>query len=151
VRPMAQKFLADMSEHFEIFIFTASNSCYADVVLDFLDPQRRYVAHRLYRESCVQSSNGVFIKDLRVIANRELANMVLVDNASYSFAFQMDNGIPIVPFYDSKQDIEFGPLSRYLLQLSREPDLRDLNRRTFKLHEISLVSTIEQAYKLYHN
>jgi len=45
----------------------------------------------------------VFIKDLRVI-DRDLADMVLVDNASYSYAYQLANGIPIVPFYDSKQD-----------------------------------------------
>jgi CTD small phosphatase-like protein 2 len=31
--------------------------------------------------------------------------MVLVDNAAYSYIFQLDNGIPIIPFYDSKSDI----------------------------------------------
>ena len=39
------------------------------------------------------------MKDLRIIANRSLKDMVIVDNAVYSFAFQLDNGIPIVPFY----------------------------------------------------
>ena len=39
------------------------------------------------------------MKDLQIIANRSLKDMVIVDNAVYSFAFQLDNGIPIVPFY----------------------------------------------------
>ena len=29
-----------MSEYFEIIIFTASHSCYANVVLDYLDPNK---------------------------------------------------------------------------------------------------------------
>lgn len=44
------------------------------------------------------------IKDLRVIAGRDLKDVVLVDNAAYSFGFQLDNGIPIIPYYDNKND-----------------------------------------------
>jgi CTD small phosphatase-like protein 2 len=28
--------------------------------------------------------------------------MVLVDNSAYSYAMQLDNGIPILPFYEGK-------------------------------------------------
>ena len=38
------------------------------------------------------------VKDIRII-NRNLSDIVLVDNAAYSYAFQLDNGIPILPFY----------------------------------------------------
>ena len=77
-----------MSEFFEIIIFTASHGCYANVVLDFLDPDGLYIQHRLFRESCIQTPEGIYVKDLRVI-NRDLKNMVIVDNAAYSFAFQV--------------------------------------------------------------
>lgn len=30
--------------------------------------------------------------------------MILVDNAAYSYAFQIDNGIPIIPYYEGKID-----------------------------------------------
>jgi CTD small phosphatase-like protein 2 len=30
--------------------------------------------------------------------------MLLVDNAPYSYYFQMENGVPIVPYYDNKDD-----------------------------------------------
>ena len=75
-----------MSKHFEIIIFTASHECYANVVLDYLDPKNKYIQHRLYRDSCIQTEGGIYVKDLRVI-NRNLNEMVIVDNASYSFAF----------------------------------------------------------------
>jgi CTD small phosphatase-like protein 2 len=29
-----------------------------------------------------------------------------VDNAVYSFGYQLDNGIPIIPFYEDKRDEE---------------------------------------------
>lgn len=35
--------------------------------------------------------------------------MVLVDNSAYSYAMQLDNGIPILPFYEGK-DYELPPL-----------------------------------------
>lgn len=43
------------------------------------------------------------VKDLRVI-DRDLSQMVLVDNAAYSYIYQLDNGIPIIPFYHGNQD-----------------------------------------------
>jgi CTD small phosphatase-like protein 2 len=42
--------------------------------------------------------------------------MVLVDNASYSYAMQLDNGIPILPFYEGK-DFELFGLESYLNKL----------------------------------
>ena len=40
----------------------------------------------------------MYVKDLRVIG-RDLKSMVLVDNAAYSYAYQLGNGIPILPYY----------------------------------------------------
>jgi len=50
------------------------------------------------------TEEGVHIKDLRVIGNRDLKDLVIVDNAAYSFGYQIDNGVPIIPFYDNKND-----------------------------------------------
>lgn len=68
-------------------VFTASHKAYADVVLDYLDPKKEYIEYRLYRDSCVQTEEGVYIKDLRIIKNRSLKDMVIIDNAVYSFGF----------------------------------------------------------------
>lgn len=138
-----------MSRLFEVIIFTASNSCYADVVLDHLDPDHKFISHRLYRESCVQTPSGMFVKDLRVIGGREIENMVLVDNASYSFGLQLDHGIPIVPFYDSRQDIELLVLAKYLEKLAASKNIAEVNRKAFKLREISDSVSVEEAYKLF--
>ena len=49
------------------------------------------------------TSGGMYTKDLRIL-NRSLEDVVLIDNAAYSFGWQIDNGIPILPFYDSDED-----------------------------------------------
>jgi len=46
--------------------------------------------------------------------NRELENIILVDNAAYSYFFQLSNGVPILPFYDEKNDKELMILLKYI-------------------------------------
>lgn len=52
----------------------------------------------------MQTEEGAYVKDLRVIGNRRLSDMLLVDNAVYSFAYQVGNGVPILNFYENKED-----------------------------------------------
>lgn len=104
MRPYARECLEELSKHFEVIVFTASHGCYAVKVLEELDPENKYISHRLFRESCVQTEEGVHIKDLRIFANRNIKDLVLIDNAAYSFAMQLANGIPILPYYHNKAD-----------------------------------------------
>jgi len=91
------------------------------------------------------TEEGVYVKDLRVIANRNMQDMILVDNAAYSFGYQIENGIPIVPFYDNKDDLELKHLIPYLKFLSSAKDPREINKITFKLHMYSQYPTPEQV------
>ena len=76
------------------------------------------------------------MKDLRVITNRDLKDMVLVDNSVYSFAYQIDNGIPIISFYDDPNDEELLHLMYYVQCLSDCDDCRDKNRQAFELFRL---------------
>ena len=51
-----------MGELFEVVVFTASLSKYADLVIDVLD-KNRVVKHRLFRESCIPHK-GSYVKVL---------------------------------------------------------------------------------------
>ena len=78
----------------------------------------------------------MYIKDLRIIKNRELSDMVIVDNAVYSFGFQLDNGIPILPFYKDPKDEELVHLTYYLKCIAQYSDIRNQNRNAFQLQEL---------------
>ena len=56
------------------------------------------------------------MKDLGIIKEEQfnLKDIVIVDNSVYSFAYQIDNGIPIIPFYRDKTDEEMLHLVYYL-------------------------------------
>lgn len=131
LRPYVRDVLKSLSQEFEIIIFTASHRGYADKVIDILDPDKQWVSHRLFREHCFQSKQGVYVKDLRVI-NRKMKDMIIVDNALYSYGLQIDNGVPIIPYYNCKEDAELLMLQEYLLSLREEDDIREINRSVFK-------------------
>lgn len=137
IRPYAIDCLKAANEHFQVIVFTASHQSYADVVLDFLDPTGELIQYRLYRDSCYQTPEKVYVKDLRIIGNRNLEDLVIVDNAVYSFGFQLENGIPIIPFYDDQSDEELYHLIPYLEILCDCPDVREKNREAFQLLELS--------------
>ena len=69
-----------MAEHFEIMVFTASSSFYANPVLDMLDPNKNLISYRIFRENCIQLKEGLLVKDLRIFKGRSLEDMVIVDN-----------------------------------------------------------------------
>ena len=132
IRPFALECLREVNKEFEVFVFTASHPCYANVVLDYLDPKKELIHQRFFRDSCI-NMGGVFIKDLRIFGNRNLKDMIIVDNAAYSFAYQLDNGIPIVSWHDDLYDRELFNLMDYVKALSAVEDIRDINEQTFHL------------------
>lgn len=133
LRPFVKEWLAEANKYFQVIVFTASHKIYADAVLDFLDPKKELFQYRLYRDSCTQVDGGVYVKDLNIFKNRQLKNLTIIDNSVYSFGFQLDNGVPIVPFYDDPLDEELHHLKFYLRSLSQKWDMREQNIEAFQL------------------
>jgi CTD small phosphatase-like protein 2 len=79
----------------------------------------------MYRQHCFLTPENYYVKDLRIIGNRPMKDIVLVDNSVYSFAYQLSNGVPIVPFYrQPPQDEEMLHLIYYLTCLAQVDDVR---------------------------
>ena len=128
IRPYIMECLEEANKNFQVIVFTASHQIYADAILDYIDPNHEYIEHRLYRQHCFLTEEGYYVKDLRIFGDRDLKDVVIVDNSVYSFAFQIDNGIPIIPFYNDKSDEEMLHLVYYLNCLAGVDDVRDQNR-----------------------
>lgn len=131
IRPGLQAFLRQVSRQYELVIFTASQSFYANEVLNIIDPSNELISYRLFHEHCFRSAGGHLIKDLRILKNRAPGATVLVDNAAYSYALQPANGVPVLPFFADKKDAELPDLAAYLAELAKAPDVREQIARDF--------------------
>ena len=64
-----------------------------------------------------------------------MIDIIIVDNASYSFGYQIDNGLPILPYYDNKNDIELKNLISYLKSIHHVKDVREVNKKMLKINQ----------------
>ena len=105
-RPYLKTFLKEVSEYFDLAIFTAATKIYADTILDYIDQKNEFFQFRLYREACIPIQNKVYIKDLRIIKDYDPSNVILMDNSLYSFMNQPSNGMLVNSFYMNHKDIQ---------------------------------------------
>lgn len=110
-----------MSKYYEIVIYTASLSLYADPLLDELDPYG-HATYRLFREHCT-FLNNVFVKDLTQLG-RDLKDVIIVDNSPACYSLQPENAVPIATWIDDQQDSQLLQLIPLLKLLSRVGDVR---------------------------
>ncbi|KAH8982711.1 NIF-domain-containing protein [Lactarius akahatsu] len=120
-RPGVDNFLKKMGEIYEIVVFTASLSKYADPVLDKLDIHH-VVAHRLFRESCY-NHKGNYVKDLSQLG-RPIADTIILDNSPASYIFHPNNAVPVSSWFNDPHDTELTDLCPFLADLSTTEDVR---------------------------
>lgn len=85
------------------------------------------------------------MKPLQVL-NRDLSRLVIIDNSAICFCKDLDNGIPIVSFFDNKNDLELLMLLGYLEQLENAVDVREFNRKHLKLYKYSRHDNLKSLY-----
>lgn len=106
-----------MRKYFEIVIFTASHKSYAQSIIKVLTQDEDLVDHCFFRDQCVVLNNKIHIKSLAIFEDRKLENTIIIDNNLYSFAFDLNNGLPILPFYDNKKDNQLFELKTFLAKI----------------------------------
>jgi RNA polymerase II subunit A small phosphatase-like protein len=151
IRPGVKKFLQKMGKLYEIVIFTASVSKYADPLLDIID-RNHNCSCRLFREHC--SIVGItYIKDLKKLG-RDLKDIIIVDNSPLSYSFNHENGLPILTWFNDKNDRELYNITPILEFLSNVYDVRDYIKQIV-LNDVfsydKAIKVIENYSKLKHD
>lgn len=121
VRPGTEFFLQRLSKCYELIIYTASLSKYADPLVDILDV-RGVIDARLFREHCT-SIQGVYVKDMSLLG-RPMNDSLIIDNSPTSYTFHPENAIPILSWYDDPKDRCLFELIPLLESLSEVDDVR---------------------------
>lgn len=120
-RPGVDEFLKRVSEHYEIMIYTASLSKYADPLLDKLDIHQ-VISIRLFRENCT-FHDGHYVKDLSLI-NRDISSTIIVDNSPMSYKFHPENAIDCSSFLYDPRDVELWQIGDFLCGIRGCEDVR---------------------------
>jgi len=132
-RPYVDQFLIECAKYYEVVVFTASLSKYANPLLDILDTQN-VIAHRLFRESCVLHGQA-YVKDLSKLG-RPMRDIIIVDNSPLSYAFQPTSAIPILSWFDDRNDRQLPELLPVLKTTLRDIDdvrhLLDANNKSYE-------------------
>ena len=114
-----------MHKHYEMVIFTASLSKYADPLMQQLDPEGM-CAYKLFREHCTFFNNA-FVKDLTRLG-RNMEDVIIVDNSPVAYLFQPENALPAVSWYEDPKDDELSRLATLLERMAYEGDVRKVIR-----------------------
>ena len=147
VRPHVEEFLERMSKRFELVIFTASISKYANPLLNIVD-KMGYVPFRLFREHCTLI-NTAFVKDLSLLG-RDFKDIIILDNNPTAYSLNHYNGFPIKSWFDDKNDDELLKICPILEFLSYVPDVRDYIKKIVVQNKVQFDS-VKQIIINYRN
>ncbi len=127
------EFLKRMHKIYELVIFTASLSKYAEPLMQQLDPTQM-CSYLLFREHCTFFNNA-FVKDLTRLG-RQMKDVIIVDNSPVAYLFQPENAMPAVSWYDDKSDTELLRIANLLERIAQEDDVRKVVRTVISNNRI---------------
>ena len=97
LRPFLFGFLEEVSQFYELIIFTLATEAYTNSVIGAIENDKKYFDYIFYREHAIIVGND-FVKDLTRIG-RPLNSTIIIDNMPQNFRLQKENGICIKPFW----------------------------------------------------
>ncbi|XP_050789378.1 CTD nuclear envelope phosphatase 1-like [Gopherus flavomarginatus] len=123
-----------VSQWYELVVFTASMEIYGSAVADKLDNNRSILKRRYYRQHCTLEL-GSYIKDLSVV-HSDLSSVVILDNSPGAYRSHPDNAIPIKSWFSDPSDTALLNLLPMLDALRFTADVRSVLSRNLHQHRL---------------
>jgi CTD small phosphatase-like protein 2 len=129
LRPGTMKLLNELYKTYEIIVYTSLDQDFTKTLI-----KKKLDKKGVINTLLVKDYYGHYIKDLRILKNRDLSKIVLLDSSVISGCNQMDNSI-VVPHYKSdKQDRVLYEVIKTLKTIRNKADVRTELR---KMHSLS--------------
>ena len=123
LRPGTIEFLNELSNYYEIDIFTSSLKNYADFIIDKIDPFGNLISYRLYKHH-VTYEKGKSVKNLNMIG-RDLNKIIFVDNLESNAKYNLKNLCHISSWINDIYDDELIKLKDKLKYLATSGKFND--------------------------
>ena len=123
VRPGTINFLTEISKYYEIIIFTSANQNYADNILNRLDPEKKFISYRFYKQHTYIEENKI-VKNIKYLG-RDLKKIIFIDNIKYVAKYSMENIYQIKTWIDDVFDNELERIKIKLIEIAK-------NKKYFK-------------------
>ncbi len=129
-RPYCDEFLKQVSQWYNLVIFTASLKQYADPIIDWLEGEGTQFTKRLYRNDCnlisyLSPRNKNYVKDISTV-EPDLSKVIIVDDSLKTCTMNKDNSIRIKGWFNDHTDSELLNLIPILKGLNHVTDVRPL-------------------------
>jgi len=86
-----------MKQIYELIIFSSGTLDYIMPIIKIIEKKGKFFEYILYRKHISYLKNGEYYKDLSLL-NRNLKNVIIVDDMAKNFVLHKSNGICIKPF-----------------------------------------------------
>ena len=98
LRPGLIDFLKKMKQIYELILFSSGTLDYIMPIVNIIEKNEKFFEYILYRKHISVLNNGEYYKNLNLL-NRNIKNIIIIDDMYKNFQLHKNNGICIKPFY----------------------------------------------------
>ncbi len=138
-RPFLSEFLATVSQHYRIALWSSSSAKYVSAIASQIIPVTISLEFQWSHNHCVHSYNPDLqkmctIKDLKKVKRLgyDLDRVLIVDDTPRKLVRNYGNAIYIQPFTGDPEDSELQKLSLYLTSLADCENVRKIEKRDWR-------------------
>lgn len=129
LRPGFQKFLQNISNNYEILLYSEEDTSFMGEVISTIDPMNRHFPWYAGHEFMVWTPQG-YRKDLKLV-NRDIRKVVVVDLKRDVYADNFDNIVTLKKYNGEEEDESLKDLGIFLLHLSNS-SVKDVRKEIQK-------------------
>ena len=137
LRPGAREFVTQLGKHCEIILYSSGTLIYLNEILNVVEEFKANITHILSRNNCYSINNEIFLKSAKILENREIENIIVVDDSFWVYPQDLDNVLHIKAFdlQTYTKDNELQEKLIFLLSILQFEDVREPLRKKFHLQD----------------